>query len=330
MQLLRKIGFPISLVYAVVVRLRNYFYDTGIFTGKSFATPTLCVGNLSVGGTGKTPMIEYLASELQDTRKIAVLSRGYGRRSKGFVLAGPNSTVLELGDEPFQIYSKFPGLTVAVDADRRNGISILEAEVAPDLILLDDAYQHRRVKPSFSILLTAYDHLYCDDWYLPTGDLRDSRYTAKRADLIVVTKCPDHLGQTEQNDIRKKLHPLPDQQVLFSTLAYDGELKGLPTPKPLMWLKTKKLTLVTGIARPQPLLEFLKGQGISFEHLSYRDHHFFTEKEIRSLNGREMVLTTEKDFVRLKGKVDQLCYLGIKHQFLGKGKKALSDALTTL
>lgn len=330
MQLLRKIAFPISLVYAAVVRLRNYLYDVGIFRGMTFDTPTVCVGNLSVGGTGKTPMIEYLAAKLQATRKIAVLSRGYGRKSKGFVLAGSNSTVMELGDEPFQIHAKFPELTVAVDADRRNGISILEAEVAPDLILLDDAYQHRRVKPSFSILLTAFDQLYCDDWYLPTGNLRDSRYASKRADIIVVTKCPSDLDLVGQKSIREKLRPLPNQKLLFSTLTYDQELKGAINPLSLEGLRTKKLTLVTGIARPRPLLDFLKGQGLTYEHLAFRDHHFFTEKEIHLLNTKEMVLTTEKDFVRLKGKVHSLCYIGIKHEFLGNGKKVLLESLAAL
>ncbi|MGB5498951.1 MAG: tetraacyldisaccharide 4'-kinase, partial [Maribacter sp.] len=173
MQLLRKIAFPISLIYALVVHIRNFLFDVGIFKSNSFHTPTICVGNLSVGGTGKTPMIEYLAEILKERNKVAILSRGYRRKTKGFVLATSDSKVEEIGDEPFQLYSKLSDITVAVDADRCNGIKKLQNIIAPDIILLDDAFQHRKVKPGLSILLTAYDNLYMNDWYLPTGDLRD-------------------------------------------------------------------------------------------------------------------------------------------------------------
>jgi len=178
MQLLRKIAFPISLIYALVVYTRNFLFDIGFLKGKSFKTPTVCVGNLSVGGTGKTPMVEYLIRMLQDSFEVAVLSRGYRRKSRGFVLATEDSKVEDLGDEPFQIKSKFPKIAVAVDADRCNGIKELEDSEHPDIILLDDAFQHRRVKPTFSILLTAFDYLYPNDWYLPTGNLRDSKKEA--------------------------------------------------------------------------------------------------------------------------------------------------------
>ncbi|MGB5822133.1 MAG: tetraacyldisaccharide 4'-kinase [Saonia sp.] len=330
MQLLRKIAFPISLVYALVVHLRNYLYDKGIFASKSFKTPTICVGNLSVGGTGKTPMIEFLVSELRDVYKIAVLSRGYGRRSKGFVWATVGIKVEELGDEPFQIRAKFPEITVAVDADRSNGISILEDRICPDIILLDDAYQHRKVKPSFSILLTAYDNLYSDDWYLPTGNLRDSRGQAKRADLIVVTKCPPDISDSEQVKIVKGLKPANHQQVLFSSLVYDQSLKGSDTPMSLEDLKEKEVTLVTGIARPKPLVSFLEKEGISFIHSSFMDHHFFTDKEIQFFNTKALVLTTEKDFVRLKGKVKHLYYIPVEHRFLLDGKEILRKKIKSL
>ena len=328
MQLLRKIGFPVSLVYALVVYLRNYLYNIGIIPSSSFKTPTICVGNLSVGGTGKTPMIEFLVSHLKDTYKIAVLSRGYRRKSKGFLLAGPYSTVEELGDEPFQIYSKFSGITLAVDADRSHGISILEERIQPDMILLDDAYQHRKVKSDFSILLTAHGHLYTDDWYLPTGNLRDSRGEAKRANLIVVTKCPSHLNETQRDLIKKKLKPKLHQQVLFSSLVYDKYLKGLDKHLSLDDLKGKKITLVTGIANPRPLVYFLKEEGIVVEHLRFNDHHFFSAKEIDIFNTKELILTTEKDFVRLQHTVDNLFYIAVKHHFLGDGKEILISVLT--
>ncbi|WP_411032250.1 tetraacyldisaccharide 4'-kinase [Spongiimicrobium sp. 3-5] len=330
MQLLRKIGFPISLIYAVVVYIRNILYDKGIFSSETFKTKTVCVGNLSTGGTGKTPMIEFLVAALKDDFKLAVLSRGYGRKSKGFLKAGISTLVSELGDEPFQIHTKFPEITVVVDEDRRNAISILEQGTRPDIVLLDDAYQHRKVTPRYAILLTAFNKLYCDDWYLPTGDLRDGRRQAKRADVIVVTKCPENLDALAQEKIVRRLKINTNQQVLFSTLEYDTHVKGPGNTLSLGDLKTQNVTLVTGIADPTPLTSFLSQQKINFEHLSFRDHHFFTENEIALFNTKDLVLTTEKDFVRLKGKVSNLYYLGVKHRFLNDGKEVLLGAIKAL
>ncbi|MEB8330600.1 tetraacyldisaccharide 4'-kinase [Flavobacteriaceae bacterium KMM 6897] len=330
MKLLRKIGFPFSLVYGLVVSIRNMMFDKGIFKSLSFDTPTICVGNLSVGGTGKTPMIEYLIALLKKNKKLAVLSRGYGRKSKGYIKAEIGTTVEQIGDEPFQIHKKFPEVTMVVDADRRHGISLLETQEKPDLILLDDAFQHRKVQPAFSILLTAYDQLYIDDWYVPTGNLRDSKREARRADLIVVTKCPSNLKDAEQEKIIKKLHPLKHQQVLFSSLVYDTVLQGERKTLALGALHDIKISLVTGIANPGPLVTYLKEASIVFEHLEFGDHHFFTEKEINTFNSKEMILTTEKDFVRLKGKVANLFYIRIEHSFIGKGRQQLLDALASL
>lgn len=327
MQVLRKILFPVSFLYAMVVYLRNYFYDKCIFKSKSYRTPIICVGNLSVGGTGKTPMIEFLVSELSEEFKVAVLSRGYRRKSKGFILADKGTTVQVLGDEPFQIHSKFPEITVAVDADRRNGISALEDKVSPALILLDDAFQHRRVKPDFSILLTAYGNLYTDDWYLPTGNLRDSKREAKRADLIIVTKCPPNLSDKVRDSIIRKLKPKTYQHVLFSYVAYDALLKGRDKDIPLEKFKDKKITLVTGIANPEPLVSHLKKEGIDFDHLRFQDHHFFTEKELAQLRKRDCIITTEKDYVRLKDGLKNLYYILIKHKFIGDDKEILDNRL---
>ncbi|MCM4169640.1 Tetraacyldisaccharide 4'-kinase [Arenibacter antarcticus] len=327
MQLLRKLVFPLSLIYAFIVYLRNFLYDHKILGGKSFATKTICVGNLSVGGTGKTPMIEFLISNLMDSKKIAVLSRGYGRKSKGFILAGPQVKVEELGDEPYQISTKFPKISVAVDVDRQHGIVALENAVAPDVILLDDAFQHRKVRCEHYILLTAYGQLYVDDWYLPTGNLRDSKGEAKRANIIVVTKCPRNISDAEQKDICVKLKPKSRQKVLFSYLEYDTALKGGPMQLTLEELKNKKITLVTGIADPSPLVNYLLESGLELEHLSYSDHHFFSKKEIDIFSKKELILTTEKDFVRLSGKIEQLYFVGIKHVFLGNGKEVLMGDL---
>lgn len=325
--MLRKLLFPISLIYALVVHIRNYLYDVDVFKSKAFETPTICIGNLSVGGTGKTPMAEFLISLLKEEYKIAFLSRGYRRKSTGFVLANDQSTVSDLGDEPFQIHSKFPGIVVAVDADRRNGIRILHDKVQPDLILFDDAFQHRKVKYGLSILLTAYDNLYVNDWYLPTGNLRDSKREAKRADLIIVTKCPSDLNDSERERIAQKLNPEPYQQVLFSCLAYDSQFKGDTNSVPLDYFRDKKSTLITGIANPEPLVAYLEASGLTFEHLRFKDHHSFTENELRQLRKKEYLLTTEKDYVRLKGKVENLYHLPIKHRFLSDGRKILEDGL---
>lgn len=329
-QLLRKIAFPFSLIYALIVLLRNFLYDIGVFKSKQYKTPILCVGNLSVGGTGKTPMIECLI-RLLDNHSIAVLSRGYKRKSKGFLLAGPKCSVEDIGDEPFQIYKKFPKITVAVDADRRNGISQLENLVKPDVILLDDAFQHRKVKPMYSILLTAYDNLFIDDWYLPTGDLRDSRLEAKRADMVIVTKCPKLLSEIERATISQRLKLMPRQKLLFSSLAYNDVVKNnINEEKKLFGLKEKKIALVTGIASPKPLVSHLMDIGLKIKHFEYADHHYFTQKEIQKFSDFEIVLTTEKDFVRLSGKVDNLYYLEVAHLFSADDQSVLEQTILGL
>jgi len=315
LQFLRKIAFPFSLIYALIVHIRNYLFDWGVLKSISYKTPTVCVGNLSVGGTGKTPMIEYLIRTLSN-HKIAVLSRGYKRKSKGFLLATPSSTVAELGDEPFQIHQKFPKVSVAVDADRRNGIAQLEKMVQPDVILLDDAFQHRKVKPKFSILLTAYNQLYPKDWYLPTGNLRDAKREARRANIIVVTKCPKDLPKKEKDAITNRLRPTPNQQVLFSHLSYAEQLKDSKgNPVAPSELGGKKIALVTGIASPEPLVRHLKDIGMDFQHLTFGDHHNFSSDEIEKFKHYDAVLTTEKDFVRLSGKVEPLFYMEVAHEF---------------
>lgn len=327
---LRYLLFPLSLLYAMGVYIRNFLYDSGFFSSLSYDTPTVCVGNLSVGGTGKTPMIEYIIRRLEG-HKIAVLSRGYKRKSKGFVLAGPLCTVEDLGDEPFQLYQKFREVVVAVDADRRNGITQLRQRVKPEVILLDDAFQHRRVSPKFSLLLTAYDQLFVTDWYLPTGNLRDSKKEAKRADMIVVTKCPSTLSQVERTTIIRKLEPRPGQKVLFSSLGYKNRLKGGTNPNlMLVDLKNTKVALVTGIAEPRPLVNYLKSLEISFRHFNYPDHHFFTAQDIGQFNSFPLVLTTEKDYVRLTGRVKPLYYIEVAHEFNAEDSSVLENALKAL
>lgn len=330
MQVLRKLLFPISLIYALVVLVRNLFYDKGIFKSKTFLTKTICVGNLSLGGTGKTPMTEVLVRFLTPTYKVAMLSRGYKRKSTGFVLATKNTSVKEIGDEPFQIFKKFPEITVAVDSDRRNGINRLEKEIKPDVIVLDDAFQHRKVRPDYSILLTTYDNLYVNDWYLPTGNLRDSRYAAQRANCIIVTKCPASISSEEQGRIQQKIKPKEHQTVMFAYLSYGEQILGVGKSVLLSFFKDKELTLVTGIANPKPLVSYLNRKGISFEHLEYNDHHFFTKNELELLRRKKYILTTEKDYVRLKGDLDNLYYLPISHSFLSNGEAILEQEIKAL
>lgn len=327
MQLLRYLALPLALLYGIAVRIRNFCYDIHLFPSTSFATPTICIGNLRVGGTGKTPMVEYLLEMFGESKKVAVLSRGYRRKTQGFVMAQSSSTARDIGDEPLQIFHKFPGISVAVDANRHRGITELEKRVAPELILLDDAFQHRKVRPDFAILLTTYGDLYCDDFYLPTGNLRDSRREARRADLIVVTKCPKDLPASEREKIGHKLQIKPHQQLLFAALDYEEELKGGGANLNISELEGRSFLLVTGIANAQPLVSYLKCRGLAFEHLNFGDHHSFSEKEIASIIKYPLVVTTEKDYRRIGRDLPNLCYLSVSHRFLGKDGDLLLDRL---
>ena len=223
MILLRKLLFPLAILYGFITTVRNYLYDKGILPSHSFNIPVIAVGNLSVGGTGKTPQIEYLIRLLSPQYRVATLSRGYKRQSKGFVLADANTNAEILGDEPFQYFQKFPQIQVAGDADRCNGITqLLAQKEKPEVILLDDAFQHRKVNAGFYILLTSYGDLFCDDYMLPTGNLRESRNGAKRANVIVVTKCPSDLSEHEQQSIKQRI--ASEVPIFFSFVDYDDKV----------------------------------------------------------------------------------------------------------
>jgi tetraacyldisaccharide 4'-kinase len=313
MKLLRKILVPLNPVYFLFVRLRNKAYDWGLFKSKSYDFPIICVGNLSMGGTGKTPMVEYLIRLLESTKTVAVLSRGYGRKSQGFVLADSNSNSNTLGDEPFQIKSKFPGVIVAVDNDRQHGIACLQAlDHPPKIILLDDAFQHRRVQAGFSVLLTSYDDLYCDDIVLPAGNLREPRSGAERAQIVVVTKCPHNLSNAQKKVIQTRLKLNSNQQLFFSSIVYDDFIYSDQEKESIQTLKNKNFTLVTGIANATPMVDYLKHSGFKFKHLSFPDHHIFSKKELELIASKSFVLTTEKDASRLQSlKHKALYYLPI-------------------
>lgn len=321
---LRKILFPFAILYGLITAIRNWFYDKGILKSYSFSVPIIAVGNLSVGGTGKTPQIEYLIRLLLPNYKVAVLSRGYKRKSSGFLMAEYSSTAESLGDESFQLHQKFPKVQVAVDVNRKNGIEqLLDSDNKPDVILLDDAFQHRKVKAGFYILLTAYNDLYSDDYILPTGNLRESRSGAKRANVVVVTKCPPTLSEAEQTKIRKKLCLSKQQQLYFSTIHYDEMLYSETEKRTVSALFNTEKILVAGIAKPKPFFNHL--QDGNDEELEFPDHHDFTESDIQTIqkkSNNKPIITTEKDFVRLKGKVNpaQLFYLPIQSVFLSNGE----------
>lgn len=330
MKKIRKILYPLSLVYDQITKARNMAYDNNILKAESFELPIIAVGNLNMGGTGKTPMIEYLIRLLLVDYRTAVLSRGYKRTSKGFQLANSNSTFQDLGDEPLQYHKKFDDLIVAVDADRVNGINhLLKADLPPEVILLDDAFQHRRVTPGYTILLTSYDKLYVDDHLLPAGDLRENKIGANRAQVIVVTKCPEELTEIQQFEIAKKLKPELSQTVFFTTINYSNEIYSISDSISIQELKNYVVLLVTGIAKTVPLTNFLAQNGISFEHLKFADHHNFSEKDIQTINKKfdginsknKLILTTEKDFMRMFDYAsEQMFYLPIQTEFLVNGK----------
>jgi tetraacyldisaccharide 4'-kinase len=301
MKILRYILFPFVPVYYIITWFRNTLYDLGIKTSKTYEFPVICVGNLSVGGTGKTPMIEYLIKTINSNYKIAILSRGYKRNTKGFILANQNSTALSIGDEPYQIFKKFRHIIVSVDANRQHGIAqLMELKGKPDVILLDDAFQHRKVNAGFNILLTDYSNLYCYDIVLPTGNLREPRIGSKRADVIIVTKCPNNLSESEKRALINKINPITHQQVFFSTVKYSNKIVGVNGSLNLKDVLNKPITVVTGIANPKPFLDFLNRETLQYEHLKFDDHHHFSNSQIDELKQKDFILTTEKDYVRLE------------------------------
>lgn len=320
MKFLRKLLLPFSLIYLLVTAVRNFFYDNGIFKSYSFPVPVIAIGNLSTGGTGKTPQTEYLIRLLSDTYRVATLSRGYKRKSKGFVLGSTTSDANILGDEPFQFYQKFPQVRVAVDADRKNGIEqLLGLSPKPQVLLLDDAYQHRRVKAGLYILLTSYGDLYADDFLLPAGNLREGRSGAGRAAAIIVTKCPPQLSENAKAAIVKKLKPKKSQKVYFTCIEYDNAVYSDVRQIDSDEVKNTPKVLVAGIAKPKPFFDHLQQPGD--EALAYPDHHDFTETELaylERLSLEKIIITTEKDYVRLRGKLPagRLFYLPIKSRFL--------------
>lgn len=313
---IRRWLYPASWIYGAGVYLRNKLFDWGWLRSRSFNAPVICIGNLAVGGTGKTPHTEYLIRLLQGMGlNVATLSRGYKRKSKGYLLADSTSNALEIGDEPYQMQCKFPHIRVAVDNDRCHGISrLLQLKTPPvDVVLLDDAFQHRYVKAGLNILLTDFHRLLCDDALLPAGMLREPASAKNRAHIIIVTKCPDDIKPIDFNIIGKRLQPYPYQQLFFSRLKY-----GTPTPlfpekqvkgaAPPCLNQGKHILLVTGIASPALLYQEIRKHTPHIKLRAFGDHHDFSKKDLQqikkdftALPGTDkLIVTTEKDAARLK------------------------------
>lgn len=325
----RVLLLPFALLYGGIVWVRNYLFDKQIIKSASFGLPVICVGNLAVGGTGKTPMVEYMLAMLLPRFKVATLSRGYKRKTKGYVLAGPATTALEIGDEPMQFHQKFKNAVVAVGEERMVAIpQLLQDRPQTEVIILDDAFQHRAVKAGLNILLTEYANPFYDDWFLPTGDLRDMRKSYRRAQLVVVTKCPEQLTAEKAAAMRQCIAPLPRQQVFFTRIAY-GQPYHLFTNEPCVLNEQMEVLLVCGIANPLPLKQYINERVASYEQITYSDHHLFTDKDLKTIAERyqkmegtnTIIITTEKDATRLYKFGSQMAHLPvyvlpITHQFL--------------
>ncbi len=303
---------PLSWLYRLGVGFRNLFFEAGILKSHTYATPVISVGNITVGGTGKTPHVEYLIRLLKDKTTLAVLSRGYKRKSHGFVMANQDSTMYDLGDEPFQMKQKFPDITVAVDKKRTRGIRKLthgEAGKDIDVILLDDAFQHRYVKPGINILLVDYHRLIIYDELLPSGRLREPAKSKDRADIVIVTKCPTDMKPMEFRVITKAMALYPYQQLYFSTNIYEELLPftGQGAPQKLESLANQHVLLLAGIASPEQMKLDLEPYAKEIKPLVFADHHQFKKKDIHLINetfsnlpSPKCIVTTEKDAVRLK------------------------------
>ena len=298
---------PFALLYWLGISIRNWCYNKKLLKSSGFGLPVICVGNLSVGGTGKSPMVEYLVLKLKDKFKVATVSRGYKRKTKGYALAHENTTALEIGDEPMQFHLKFPDVPVAVGEERLVAIpQLLHDRPDTQAMILDDAFQHRAVKAGLNILLTEYNNLFTRDFYLPTGDLRDLKSSYKRAEIIVVTKCKPNLTETEKQKVIKEIKPLSHQHIFFTAIEY-GQLYHISNNNVLNHEAKTEVLLVTGIANPKPLKKMLEEHSNSYHMLQYSDHHIFSIDDLNEIKKRfdrietknKIILTTEKDAVRL-------------------------------
>ena len=338
--LLQILALPLTIVYGLIIFIRNKCYDWKLLNEKSFTTAIISIGNLSVGGTGKTPHIEYLIRLFNNYSSTVVLSRGYKRKTKGFILADSKSTMSDIGDEPLQYKLKFDKLTVAVDEKRVHGVQeIINRKPKTNIILLDDAYQHRAIKPGLNILITDFNNLFFNDYLMPSGKLREWRFGYKRADIIIISKSPKKITNFEQKTIIQKINPTPSQKVYFSSIKYSELIPFTKSSKEFSLPEnTSKIdiVLVSGIANPLPLINHLDHNFKSVQHIDFPDHHNFTNTDINKikkifseLNGNnKIIITTEKDIMRLSLpeisiQIEDIpvFYIPIEIYIIGEGKK---------
>jgi tetraacyldisaccharide 4'-kinase len=340
---------PFSLLYGFAVSVRNKLFDLNILKSTKFDFPVISVGNITVGGTGKTPHVEYLVVLLSKKFEVCVLSRGFKRKTKGFLLADKNSTAKKIGDEPYQMYSKFKKINIAVDEDRVHGIHELKKQF-PNLqaVILDDAFQHRHVKPGVSILLIDFYRPTYKDCLLPAGDLRESKYSKKRANIVIVTKVPEDIKPIDKRLWIKKLNLYPFQYLYFTSFDYGKLSPVFPGKKKDLSLSDIKKTgtsvlLLTGIANPAPLLKKIQSETNEIVHIHHADHYEYSEKDLDTIRNKfnnlsgtnKIILTTEKDAIKLQNLVnldskiqESMYYLPIKVKFLDNKHKEF-DAIIT-
>ena len=313
MFIVRILLLPFSFLYGIVTKIRNILFDTGILKSKEFKTYSISVGNIAVGGTGKSPHVEYLIRLFEETKRIATLSRGYKRESKGFVLANSKSTFKDIGDEPMQFHSKFKTINVAVDGDRRRGIVKLQDDIGPDLILLDDCFQHRWIKPSLDLVLLDYSSVGDKQYMLPSGELREWKSGINRANIIVVSKSPHIYSPIEHRRITELIGPKHHQEIFFSYIVYKEIIPFNNRAKALFEknnfdMNMFKVNVFTGIANVEPLIDHLKLRSKDVIQSEFKDHHSFKPSDIlrviskfkEIISSDKILITTEKDAMRLK------------------------------
>jgi len=314
---------PFAWIYGEIMVLRNYLFDKGVLKSHLIEQSSIAVGNLSAGGTGKSVAIDYLISHFKANFSLAVISRGYKRSTKGVVIASKRSTAEILGDEPFQFFSKHPEIQVLVAEKRLQALDAIQTlEKKPEVLLFDDLLQHRYLIPKVMILTTTYAQPYFEDSLLPLGQLREAPKGARRAEVILVTKCPNDLNLEQQERIRNNINPLKNQALFFTKIEYSKKILNHKHSKPLTSFSSPFL-LITGVANPTPLLEHLQENKIPFSHLEFPDHHVFKPNEIENIKKQQQgrtLLTTEKDFGRLQPyfALGEVYYLPIKMSFLSK------------
>ena len=337
---------PLSFLYGLGVELRNQLFELNILKSRSFTTPVISVGNITVGGTGKTPHVEYLVRLLSKEAKVAVLSRGYKRKTHGYQLADKDSTMRDIGDEPYQMKLKFPNIEVAVDANRCEGIDHLindEQTKDTDVIILDDAYQHRYVKPGINILLVDYHRLIIYDELLPSGRLREPIESKKRADIVIITKCPDSLNPIDYRVLTKAMKLYAYQSLFFTSLHYGAPyllFGGDETRVPKK--QDSDVLLLTGIASPEQMIDDVQPNVKSLKPLTFPDHHAFSPRDIEKINNAfaampqesRVILTTEKDAARLRNVSglsedvkQRLLVLPVEVKFMLDGEEIFNDKI---